>query len=108
MLSGPVIRVSPTMLLVSDSKKLPEMYNRQADKSDYYITPSFGPVENILVTRDHNKHSQLRKIMAGPYSYSNIKKLEPLVDARVNRWLERLQNEFVSKNIPVEFTPWTV
>lgn len=105
---GPVIRVTPTMLLVSDSKKLPEMYNRLADKSDYYISPSFGPVENILVTRDHNKHTQLRKVMAGPYSFSNIKKMEPLVDARVSRWLERLQTEFVDKNKPVDFTPWTV
>ncbi|CAK7207011.1 hypothetical protein SEUCBS139899_009819 [Sporothrix eucalyptigena] len=105
---GPVVRVTPTMLLVQDSMKLPEMYNRQADKSDYYITPSFGPVENILVARDHKKHTQLRKIMAGPYNYTNIKKMEPLVDARVRRWLDRLKAEFVDHAKPVDFTPWTV
>lgn len=105
---GPVIRVTPTMLLVQDSTKLPEMYTRRADKSDYYITPSFGPVENILVTREHGKHAHLRKIMAGPYSYTSIKKMEPLVDVHVQRWLERLQSEFVDKDMAVDFTPWTV
>jgi hypothetical protein len=105
---GPVIRVTPTMLLVSDSTKLPEMYNRRADKSEYYITPSFGPVENILVTRDHQSHMQLRKVMAGPYSISNVKKLEYLVDARVGRWFERIQDLFVSPGKAVDFTNWTV
>lgn len=96
------------MLLVSDSMKLPDMYHRHADKSDYYITPSFGPAENILVTRDHKKHSQLRKIMAGPYSFSNIKKLEPLVDVRVNRWLTRLREEFAVGQKAFNFTEWSV
>jgi cytochrome P450 len=96
------------MLIVSDSRKLPEMYNRTADKSDWYITPVFGPVENIIVTLPHKAHTRLRKIIAGSYSYSNVKKLEYLVDARIERWFERLNEVFVETGRPVDFTSWSV
>jgi hypothetical protein len=46
--------------------------------------------------------------MAGPYSYTNIKKLEPLVDARVADWLNRLRSEYAVKNKALDFTTWTV
>jgi cytochrome P450 len=96
------------MLIVSDSRKLPEMYNRTADKSDWYITPVFGPIENIIVTLSHKAHSRLRKIIAGSYSFSNVKKLEDLVDARIQRWFERLNEVFVETGKPVDFTSWSV
>ena len=96
------------MLLVSDSKRLPEMYNRNADKSDYYITPSFGPVENILMTMDHKQHGRLRKLIAGHYSFSNIKKLEYLVDARAAHWLGRIDEKYRKSGEAFNFTPWAV
>lgn len=82
-LSGPVIRITPTMLLVSDATKLPEIYHRQANKSSHYITGSFGKTESLFNMQDWRQHAYFRKIAAGPYSFSNIKKMEPLVDARI-------------------------
>lgn len=96
------------MLLVSDSTKLPEMYNRMADKADWYITPVFGPTANIIVTLQHKAHSRLRKIMAGPYSFSNVKKLESLIDNRIARWFERIDELYIKRGLSVDFTQWSV
>jgi cytochrome P450 len=100
--------VSPSLLVVNDPEKLPEMYARSADKSDWYMTPVFGPIENVIVTLPHKDHSRLRKIMAGPYSFSNVKKLEDLVNFRIARWFERLDEVFISQGKPVDFTKWSV
>lgn len=92
---GPVLRISPTLLLVSDATKLPEIYNRQANKSNHYITGSFGDQESLFNMKEHKIHAHYRKIAAGPYAFSNIKKMEPLVDLRVKHWLDTLTSSFV-------------
>lgn len=102
------MRITPTMLLVNDSLKLPEMYHRLADKSDYYTTPSFGPIENILVIKDHKSHTKLRKLIGGHYSFSSIKKLEYLVDARAEHWLQTINNKFAKTGEAFSFTSWAV
>ena len=63
---GPVIRITPTMLLVSDATRLPEMYHRQANKSKHYITGSFGKAESVFNMQDWKQHAYHRKMIAGP------------------------------------------
>jgi hypothetical protein len=67
VLTGPIIRVTPTLLLVSDATKLPEIYHRYADKSHHYVTGSFGTVESLFNMQDSKTHARFRKIAAGPY-----------------------------------------
>lgn len=50
---GSVLRITPTLLLVSDATKLPDVYNRQANKSNHYITGSFGETESLFNMREH-------------------------------------------------------
>jgi cytochrome P450 len=104
---GPVLRISPTLLLVSDATKLPEIYNRQANKSNHYITGSFGKTESLFNMRDHKYHAHFRKIAAGPYAFSNIKKMEPMVDHRITDWLSRIQDLF-GDGKKFDFAPWAV
>jgi hypothetical protein len=66
---GPVIRITPTLLLVSDATRLPEMYHRQANKSLHYITGSFGAVESVFNMLDWRQHAHYRKLIAAPVSY---------------------------------------
>jgi hypothetical protein len=103
---GPVLRISPTLLLVSDATKLPDVYNRQANKSDHYITGSFGVTESLFNMREHKVHAHFRKIAAGPYAFSNVKKMEPLVDHRINHWLSRLDELFCKTSTKFDFAPW--
>lgn len=53
------------MLLVSDATKLPDIYSRQANKSQHYITGSFGKTESLFNMQDSKQHAQFRKIAAG-------------------------------------------
>ena len=96
------------MLLVSDATKLPDIYHRQANKSKHYITGSFGNSESVFNMQEHRTHAAFRKLIAGPYSFTNIKKMEPLVDTRIEDWVEALDTRFVNSNSPFDFAPWAV
>ncbi|KAF3398584.1 Cytochrome P450 momooxygenase gsfF [Penicillium rolfsii] len=105
---GPVVRITPTLLLVSDHAKLPEIYHRNADKTGHYITGSFGETESLLNMRSHKTHALSRKHIAGPYSFTNIKKMEPLIDARIREWSNKLDETFVKTGEPFDFAWWAV
>jgi hypothetical protein len=103
-----VLRIAPDMLLVSDSKKLPEIYHRNADKSNFYVTGSFGETEAILNIKSHRAHAKFRKLVAGPYSFSNVSKLEYLIDARLEHWINTLDQRFCQPGKVLDFAPWAV
>ncbi|KAK1852226.1 cytochrome p450 [Colletotrichum chrysophilum] len=105
---GPIMRITPTMLLVTDATKLPEIYHRNANKSQHYITGSFGKTESLFNMQDHTVHARYRKIAAAPYAFSNIKKMEPLLDHHIDRWIEKLDNNFASPGKRLDFAPWAV
>ncbi|KAF9873690.1 hypothetical protein CkaCkLH20_08800 [Colletotrichum karsti] len=105
---GPVIRITPTMLLVSDATKLPDIYHRNANKSQHYITGSFGSTESLFNMQDHVVHARFRKIAAAPYAFSNIRKMEPLLDLHIERWIQRLDSNFASTGKRFDFAPWAV
>ena len=96
------------MLLVSDATKLPEVYSRNANKSKYYVTGSFGKTESLFNMQDHRVHAHYRKIAAGPYAFSNIKKMEPLVDTRMRNWMFTMDERFASSGQKFDFAPWAV
>jgi hypothetical protein len=102
---GPVLRITPTLLLVSDATKLPEVYNRQASKSNHYITGSFGKTESLFNILEHRQHARFRKIAAGPYSFSNVRKMEPLLDHRMEEWLSKIKSLY-GKGEKFDFAPW--
>ncbi|KAF5020719.1 hypothetical protein F66182_7251 [Fusarium sp. NRRL 66182] len=106
--NGPVIRITPTMLLVSDATQLPKIYSRHANKSKHYITGSFGKDESLFNMQDSAMHSKYRKIAAPLYSFTNIKRMEPLIDINIKNWIDRLQKDFASTHRPFDFAPWAV
>ncbi|RYP09901.1 hypothetical protein DL764_001035 [Monosporascus ibericus] len=105
---GPVVRITPTMLSVSNATKIPVIYHRFADKSKHYITGSFGKTESIFNVEDHRVHARYRKIAAAPYSFSNIKRMEPLVDENISRWLAKLDERFAATGERFDFAPWAI
>ncbi|RDW74279.1 cytochrome P450 [Aspergillus mulundensis] len=101
---GPVVRVTPTLLLVSDPTKLPEIYHRNADKTGHYITGSFGETESLFNMRSHKTHAAFRKHAAGPYSFSSVKRMEPLLDVRIRDWCNKLGEKYVSTGEVFDFS----
>ena len=53
-------------------------------------------------------HAHYRKIAAGPYAFSNIKKMEPLVDTRMRHWLSVMGERFGETGAKFDFAPWAV
>jgi hypothetical protein len=82
---GPVLHITSTLLLISDATKLPGVYHRQSNKSNHYITGSFGRTESLLNMHEHKHHVLFRKITPEPYAFSNVKKKEGLVGARIEQ-----------------------
>ena len=106
--TGTVIRITPTMLLVSDATLLPKIYHRQANKPKHYITGSFGSTESVFNMQERHTHARHRKLIAGSYSFTNVRKMEPLIDFRIQEWTEALENRFVKSDLPFDFAPWAV
>ena len=63
---GPVVRITPNMLLVNDATKLPIIYSRTADKSKYYLLGVTEKTNSVLQMSDHEVHAYYRKMIAGP------------------------------------------
>lgn len=100
------IRITPTMILINDATKVPLIYHRFADKTEHYITGSLGAVESIFNMQDHPTHARHRKFAAQPYSFTNVKKMEPLIDERVEFWCSRVDALFASTKAPFDFSRW--
>lgn len=96
------------MLLVNDVTKLPLLYSRNADKAKHYITGSFGKIESIFNMQDSATHARHRKIAAAPYSFSNVRKMEPLMDEQIQHWMTKIQHKFASRGEPFNFSAWAV
>jgi cytochrome P450 len=58
--------------------------------------------------KEHRAHARLRKIAAGPYSFSNIKKMEPLIDARMQEWADAIRARFVDTHTSFDLCDWAV
>ncbi|KAL2812644.1 cytochrome P450 [Aspergillus granulosus] len=105
---GPVVRITPSLLLVSDPTKLPDIYHRNADKTGHYITGSFGETESLFNMRSHKTHASFRKHAAGPYSFSSVKRMEPLIDHRIQDWVDKLEEKYVRTGEAFDFSWWAV
>ena len=65
---GPVVRITPTLLLCSDATKLPDIYHRKADKSNFYVMGSFGKTESVFNIQKWQQHAAARKLIASSVS----------------------------------------
>ncbi|KAL4790060.1 putative P450 monooxygenase [Aspergillus venezuelensis] len=102
---GPIIRTSPTMLLVADSTLMPAIYHRRDTKARFYLSEMFE-TSGSLVIRDPAKHAAHRRLISATYSMSNIKRMEPLLDKHILHFLEKLDNAYAQNAKPMDFSTW--
>ncbi|GAB7346935.1 hypothetical protein MBLNU459_g1999t2 [Dothideomycetes sp. NU459] len=69
---------------------------------------SFGKTESIFNMQDQRMHARRRKLVAPPYQFSNIRKMEPLVDARIRHWQAAVEQRFSNSGECFDFAPWAV
>ena len=62
--AGPVVRISPTMLSISEASMLPLVYHREADKTEHYAAFVKGGPESFFNIADHKAYIKARKVVS--------------------------------------------
>jgi len=58
--------------------------------------------------KSHKEHAKFRKMIAGPYSFTNIKKMEPLIDNRMRHWAGCMGTLFADTGKQFDLCDWSV
>ncbi|KFY05415.1 hypothetical protein O988_00004 [Pseudogymnoascus sp. VKM F-3808] len=100
---GPIIRITPFELHVSDPEFYDEIYassasNRKRDKYPLFYE-SFGMDHSMFATIDHDLHKYRRAALNPFLSLQNVRKLQPVIQERVSTMLERIRDFKESEEI---------
>ena len=92
---GPIIRINPYELHVSDSNFYEKLYASAAsgekrDKWEWY-TKQFDTPGSMFSTTGHHHHRIRRAALNRFFSVISVAKLQPLIDEKVSRLIERLR-----------------
>lgn len=49
-------------------------------------------------------HKEILKVIK--YSFSNINKMEPLIDNLIQEWIDKIAADFASKEKAIDFAAW--
>ena len=91
--TGPVIRISPTELHVSD----PDFYNvlyaggSQRRHKDLFVIRGFYCPESGFGTRDHDIHRMRRMALNPFFSKQAVQRLEPMIQSKIDLLCRRLR-----------------
>ncbi|KAB8210281.1 cytochrome P450 [Aspergillus parasiticus] len=98
---GPIVRISPWELHISDPDYYEVLYSRDSPRNKYeYYTRQFGLTKTAMATVDHYHHRLLRSNMNPYFAMTRIRKLEPLIQGLVDKLCDRLR-EFKGTGTPV-------
>ncbi|KAI1496961.1 cytochrome P450 monooxygenase [Biscogniauxia marginata] len=104
---GPVVRVAPNVLSISDPRLLPAVYHRRVDKTDVYTPGVLGDTAPPFQTLPWREHARKRKRVAGSFALSNLVKLEGQVDERVVEWTTAISRRFADTGAKMDFAAWS-
>ncbi|KAL4922403.1 cytochrome P450 [Aspergillus aurantiobrunneus] len=89
---GPIVRISPHELHISDPEYYEVLYSRNSPRNKYaYFTKQFGVTRTMVATVDHYHHRLLRSNMNPYFSTARVRKQEPLIQGLVDKLCRRLQ-----------------
>ncbi|EGX95314.1 Cytochrome P450 [Cordyceps militaris CM01] len=92
---GPVVRINPWEVHVSDHDFHPELYagpHRRRHKWLFWAK-QFGAPHSGLATLDHDHHRLRRTPLNQFFSTKSVRDLQPILEERVDRLLGRLRDE---------------
>jgi cytochrome P450 len=99
---GPIIRINPYELHVSSPDFYEKLYSgpgKRRHRWDWF-TAQFGLPESMFGTNDHDSH-RIRRAAVNPFfSKGAVRKLQPIIDERIDALLNRFQ-EFQASSQPI-------
>ena len=92
---GPIIRISPWEIHIADPDFYEVVYassgsGHRRDKYEWF-TKSFGLDNSVFATPGHDLHRLRRSALAPYFSMASVRRLQPLLQERVNKLLERFE-----------------
>lgn len=92
---GPVIRINPYELHISDPYYYETLYATSAsgekrDKWEWYAK-QFGSFDSTFATIRHDHHKARRAALARHFSMASVRKLQPVLEKKVQRLIERIR-----------------
>jgi len=108
---GPVVRIGPNHVSLSDPALIPIIYGTKEDytKTGFYPIQSISwkkrPEMNLFSTRDPDYHRVEKRKVGAAYSLPNLLQSEKAIDSCVELFMERL-DEFASQQKPVDLGAW--
>ncbi|EEP75342.1 conserved hypothetical protein [Uncinocarpus reesii 1704] len=98
---GPIVRISPHELHIDDPEYYDVLFSRDSPRDKYeYYTRQFGTPMAAISTVEH-AHHRLRRSNMNPYfSMGRIRKLEPTIQALVDKLCARFR-EFKGTGTPL-------
>ena len=92
---GPIIRINPYEVHISDPLYYDTLYasNASGEKRDKWewSVKQFGVPESTNSTIRHDHHRARRTAMSRYFSMANVRKLQPVVEERVRKLIERIR-----------------
>jgi cytochrome P450 len=92
---GPIVRINPFELHIQDSEFYDTLYSaggisRKRDKWSWDTLGAAGVQDSTLSTIEHDLHRMRRSAIAPFFSSANVRKLEPVIQAKVGMLFRRL------------------
>ena len=108
---GPIIRINPYELHISDPEYIDKLYLSSAsgekrDKWPWY-TKQFGTPGSIFSTAQHDHHKARRAALNRYFSMASVRRLQPLMDERVQQLLKRMRTSREAIPLNLAFAAFT-
>lgn len=99
---GPIVRITPTEVHISDPEYFDTLYSRGNGRRDKYayFSGSFGFTSDSFNTVDHNLHRLRRKAIAPFFSAARISDFQPVIHAKVDKLCDILHT-YVGNDVVV-------
>lgn len=93
---GPIVRINPRELHISDPSFYNEIYagNPKKVDGDLRFTRSNGVSTSMTSAVDHNLHQFRRNILASFFSKRSISEIQPLIQDKIERLVRELEEAF--------------
>ncbi|KAF9886373.1 hypothetical protein FE257_011518 [Aspergillus nanangensis] len=89
---GPIVRISPYELHIDDSEYYEVLYSRGTPRNKYeFYTTQFGTPLSVFSAVEHEQHKILRSHMNPFFSMARVRRLEPTIQALVDKLCQRLR-----------------
>lgn len=93
MLAGPIVRINPREVHISDPAFYDEVYasSRRTRDKDAKFVPTYALPDSMVATVDHDLHRFRRSILKDFFSRRSVLDLSQVINERVQKLIQRLR-----------------